>query len=69
MTLKEVKKDLIDVDKTQAELAEEIQKRYREVLQPPELSAILSGKQQGAKTERVLLECETILKDWKAGKK
>lgn len=65
MTSKEVKKALIDLSKTQNELADEIQKVFREILQPPELSAILSGRQQGAKAERVRLECETIIRKWK----
>lgn len=65
MTYKEIKKALIDLDKQQVELVEEIRKRYREEITPPELSMIIKGR-SGCKARRVMLEVETILNEWSA---
>lgn len=61
---KKVKIRLIELGKTQTELAKELQKRYHENIFVDTLNKVIKGKVSGPMAERVKLEIEQILKDW-----
>ena len=56
---------MIESGKKQTDLVREIESRYNEKMSSTELSAIMSGAQQGAKAERVRIEVEQIINYWK----
>ncbi len=56
---------LVDVGKKQTDLVREIESRYGEKMSSSELNLIMSGTQQGAKADRVRIEVEEIIKEWK----
>ena len=65
MTKNEMLHELIEIGKKQTDLVREIESRYKEKMSSTELGAIMSGAQQGAKAERVKIEVEQIINDWK----
>lgn len=65
LTKNEMLHELIEIGKKQTDLVREIESRYKEKMSSTELSAIMSGTQQGAKAERVKIEVEQIINDWK----
>lgn len=67
LTKIEMKHELINLGRSQADLVREIESRYKEKMSPTELNAIMGGSQAGAKAERVKVEVEQIISDWKKG--
>ena len=65
MTRDELKHELIDLGKSQTDLAREIESRYKEKMTTTELGNIMRGAQEGPKAERVKIEVEESLKEWK----
>lgn len=63
-----MKHELIDLGKSQTDLAREIESRYKEKMTTSELGSIMSGVQEGPKAERVKKEVEQIIRDWKGEK-
>ena len=61
---KKVKIRLIELGKTQTELAKELQKRYHENIFVDTLNKVIKGKVTGPMAERVKLEIEQVLEDW-----
>lgn len=64
MTRDEMKHELIDLGRSQTDLAREIESRYKEKMTTTELGNIMRGAQEGPKAERVRIEVEEILRDW-----
>ena len=65
MTKVEMLHALVDVGRKQTDLVREIESRYGEKMSSSELNLIMSGTQQGAKADRVKIEVEEIIKEWR----
>lgn len=59
-----IKVRLLEVNKRQVDLIDELRKRGYPTIQPPELSAFINNKLTTPKAEAVLKICDEIITDW-----
>lgn len=61
-----IKVRLLELNKRQTDLLEELRKRGYKTLQPPELSLFINKKLTTPKAREVLSLCEEILSEWES---
>lgn len=65
MTKSRMLHELIEIGKKQTDIIRELTTRFGEKMTPSEFGTIMSGKQQGAKADRVKIEVDQIINSWK----